>query len=393
VRHAEKNQQFKTFNEKDMKNKILLILSLSLTILNTSAQDIQKPELLNAAKYGDTIRIRELVQKGADINIKDKSNNYSPLMWASIKGNFDAAKLLIENGAELNCLGEYNNSALALAAFAGRIEIVKLLVLKGAEINPENPKYTSPLNSAVNEGHTEVARFLIDNGAVIQPDILSQALQYPDNANPEIIYLLILNGANVNAISSKTFGGTTALIWAVKNNYLDLVKFILEKKPDVNIQNKNQSTALLVATEYSLNEMAVLLISNGADINTFSSRGSALMIASALRNRGLVELLIESGADVNFTPNHYETAFIISVKKNDLEIAKLLIKNGANLDVKSLNGATALMIAVAFCHTEIVKLLIENKADLNVINNNGETALSNTNCAEAYNLLKEAGAR
>jgi hypothetical protein len=38
-------------------------------------------------------------------------------------------------------------------------------------------------------------------------------------------------------------------------------------------------------------------------------------------------------------------------------------------------------------------LLIENKADLNVINNNGETALSNTNCAEAYNLLKEAGAR
>lgn len=358
------------------------------------AQKIQNPELTNAAKMGDTTRMKELIAKDADVNIKDNDyNGYNSLMWASLRGHTNAVKLLIVNGAELNAVDVSNQSALALAAFSGRLEIVKLLVEKGAEINPKNPKAKTALASAVTQGNGDIAKYLLEKGAKMGPDILADALQYPAKAKPDMIQLLILNGANVNAKSSQSLGGTTALIWAVDKDYIDIVKLAIQKKADMNIFDKNGMTALMVAVKQGKVEMTKLLIENGANLNSIGGQGSALMIATEKGNTEFVNLLIEKGADVNLAKQWGETALIIAVEKDNLAMAELLINKGANVDAKKGNGETSLMRAANYCKIDMVKLLISKKADANVIDKNGQTALNKAKCSEVLNLLESTGAR
>lgn len=371
-----------------------IVLFLMFLLSQSLAQKIQNPELTNAAKMGDTTRMKELIAKDADVNIKDKDyNGYNSLMWASLRGHTNAVKLLLSNGVELNALDVSNQSALALASFSGHLEIVKLLVEKGAEINPKNPKAKPALESAVGMGHGDIAKYLLEKGAKINPEILAEALKYPAKAKPEMIQLLILNGANINSKSSQSLGGTTALIWAVDKDHLDIVKLAIQKKADMNIFDKNGMTALMVAVKQEKTEMTKLLIDNGANINSMGGQGSALMIATEKGNTEFVNLLIEKGADVNLAKQYGETALIIAVEKNNTAITELLINKGANVDAKKGNGETSLMRAANYCKIDMVKLLLQKKADVNVIDKQGQTALNRAKCPEVLSLLESTGAR
>ena len=125
--------------------KILLIIAASISVF-CNAQKIQDPELLNAVKNGNVLRVKELIEKGVDVDIKD-SRKINSLMYSASYGYYEIVKLLIETKADLNALDYNNNTALGEACLGGYIEIVKLLIENGALININNNKQNSLKNS------------------------------------------------------------------------------------------------------------------------------------------------------------------------------------------------------------------------------------------------------
>jgi len=53
-------------------------------------------ELLKAAKFGDKDKIKELLEKGADVNARDNEYGYTGLIYTAKRGDLEMGKLLIE---------------------------------------------------------------------------------------------------------------------------------------------------------------------------------------------------------------------------------------------------------------------------------------------------------
>ena len=78
---------------------------LLLAIIATLALVGCTPDLHKAVKDGDADRVRELLDAGADVNVRESSKDrlqYTPLHWAAYLGDREIAELLISRGAELD---------------------------------------------------------------------------------------------------------------------------------------------------------------------------------------------------------------------------------------------------------------------------------------------------
>src|SRR5437867_3371060 len=53
---------------------------------------------------------------------------------------------------------------------------------------------------------------------------------------PDAIEVLLENGAKVN--TTESWGGTTALMWAVSENHPDAVKILIDRGADLNVRSK-----------------------------------------------------------------------------------------------------------------------------------------------------------
>ena len=81
--------------------------------------------------------IEDLIQKGADINVKDGTGE-TPLFRAVFNGEMDAVKVLLKHGADVNQKNDDGYTALMWAAYKGSKDIVQMLLEKGADVNIKN---------------------------------------------------------------------------------------------------------------------------------------------------------------------------------------------------------------------------------------------------------------
>jgi ankyrin repeat protein len=72
--------------------------------------------------------VKQHIAAGSDLNIKDPFGGSSPLITASVFGKEQAAKFLVEAGADINYQNNEGSTALHTAAFFCHPEIVKLLL-------------------------------------------------------------------------------------------------------------------------------------------------------------------------------------------------------------------------------------------------------------------------
>jgi len=92
--------------------------------------------------------IEHLIEKGADVNLKNTSDGWRGLHYAISCGSDDVARLLIEKGAEVNAIADDGTTPLILAAQNDSVFIAKLLLEKGANVNWRDMKKKNAISYA-----------------------------------------------------------------------------------------------------------------------------------------------------------------------------------------------------------------------------------------------------
>ena len=92
---------------KSMVNRAFLAVLLALATIVTLTSYVHAAEegLLDAVKAGDIVAVRRLLERGANVNARDNSQE-TPLHHAAYWGKTEVAALLIQKGAKVNARDE-----------------------------------------------------------------------------------------------------------------------------------------------------------------------------------------------------------------------------------------------------------------------------------------------
>lgn len=132
--------------------------------LTPEEQEKLNRELTNAASVGDTQKVKDLIQKGADVN-SCSLNARTPLMFASYQGHTKTAELLIQKGADVDSRDDRGQTSLIQASFFGRVQVVDLLIQNKADVNAKDNSDWTSLMHAIHGRHSKTKKLLRKHGA------------------------------------------------------------------------------------------------------------------------------------------------------------------------------------------------------------------------------------
>ena len=134
-----------------MKGQLIAIVAAVVLVGTAFADPIH-----DATKAGDIAGVQAELDKGVDVNKKDKAE-MTPLHPAAANGHKEIAELLIDNGADVNAKDRWGMTPLHWAARKGHKEVAELLLTKGADVNAKANDGTTPLDWAIQKSRTETA--------------------------------------------------------------------------------------------------------------------------------------------------------------------------------------------------------------------------------------------
>jgi outer membrane protein assembly factor BamB len=107
------------------------------------------------------------------------------LFEAARSGDVAGIDAALTKGARVDATARYNMTALIFAASNGRFDAVKMLVARGANVNAEDTFYRfTPGDAAAYNGHVDIALFLLQNGWNGADELLLFGVQ---SNNPKIV--------------------------------------------------------------------------------------------------------------------------------------------------------------------------------------------------------------
>ena len=211
--------------------------------------------------------ITEFVSKEGKGTIDEKNTEgQTPLICAIENNKLDVAKILIDNGANINTADNEGESPLISAIWNEHLEMAKTLVDKGANINAADNRGNTPLTileqrDKSTTDYTELLEALkkadenIENLiTAIRPNPkVSQAAQLL-----QVTQLLEDSPGLIN--NTSTDNNTTPLITAAFYKNQDMVALLLEKGADITAQNSDGHNAITAALWIDNNEIASTLV-------------------------------------------------------------------------------------------------------------------------------------
>lgn len=147
----------------------LICLTLPFQLRAQDAQQELNNQLWEAARKGDAVTVKALLNQGADVNAKFRYGA-TALSYAADKGHVEVINILLERGAEVNVRDTfYHSTPLEWATSKGHVSIIKALLDKGAE------GVDDVLKDGARQGKAEIVRLALAKGGV-KPETLSAAL-------------------------------------------------------------------------------------------------------------------------------------------------------------------------------------------------------------------------
>ncbi|MBN2444343.1 MAG: ankyrin repeat domain-containing protein [Spirochaetales bacterium] len=382
--------------------------------------DINKPDargdtpLHKAATGTNTLSVAQfLIDKGASINAKVSSGSdegATPLHRAARSGNLQVARLLVENGADINSDAHFLGTPLIHAAANNQEKMIIFLVTEGADISTKIGRCISSdelvfsyedktiLFWAIKQNRITIIKKLISRGAdvsAIDHEGKTPLHYAAQSGRNKIIPLLMEAGSLVDAKDNDK--GYTPLMCAINGKQEDIAFQLISFHADCTVLDKDNNTILHHAAEQGLNRLVMYLIDNKADVNARAQYGetplhraifwqnektAAMLLLYGARidmpnlmgdyplfyaagiSGNLVQMIIDRGGDVNRKNKEGQTPLHRSAHFNKPGAAICLIENKADIDIPDRTGRTPLYIAAEEGHFEIVKVLVTHGADM-----------------------------
>lgn len=261
----------------------------------------------------------------------DRKGGMTPLLYAARDGRVEEARLLLENGADLELREANQMTPLLMALLNNRLNVAGLLLDFGAAVNVEDFYGRTPLFATVDYRN-------LDMNSKIQDDPQDNGV----NRAPLLLMIkrLLETGADVNArtrewppekkwlyslndVSWVDMTGQTPFIRASLAGDIPVMELLLEYGADPHLTTFESTTALMAAAGV-----------NWTVAQTYTVSDEALLAA--------VKMNIALGADVNAANSMGLTPLLGAANRGSNDIIRYLVSQGARLDVEDAVGRTAL---------------------------------------------------
>lgn len=184
------------------------------------------------------------------------------------------------------------------------------------------------------------------------------------NQKPTSLWQLLLDTVRGKHVSPAT--GPTALLVLLESErewediapseHAPLVKALLEHGAEVNVQDSQGMTSLLLAAYWGQADTLKLLLAHSADVNKPNTRGITPLM-DALDYPNLLSILLTHRADVNARDKDGFTALMYASRDGRMKAVHILLHHHANVNIQNKYGGTALSLAEEGPHAAIVHLL------------------------------------
>lgn len=326
---------------------------------------------------------KKLLQNIASVRLVYESGdpNSSPLYLAS----------LIRDGADINAIDKYGNTALHNTISIDRLDLFQFLMTNNPDVTILNDKNQLALDIANEKGNAEIIY------------TLSVATRYSLSTKLDSDLLLAIrlgfvakvkesidNNANSNTCNSN---GVSALHMASISGNIEIIEYLTKKGAIIDILDLNKATPLHIASLYGNLEAIQYLIDKGANINALDINGITPLhyttISMSPNIYSSMELLIKEGANPNLT-NKTEFNFLykVSYLGKDNIVNSILQKIDNINEIHPESHVSALHAASRNGHTKVVHLLLSAGIDIKLKDINGHSAYYLARNNSFYNLGK-----
>lgn len=322
--------------------------------------------LMYMCEYGDSDAVKLLLEYKADVNVKC-NYGYSTLECA-FKSGFSRVRkciieALLEAGADMYMTKDH---LLVKAIKCEYSEVVELLIKYGYNVNLKNVDEYMPLDYAFlvgdNDVRNDIFKLLLDNGATLDYTCFNLLIEAIINEYDDLVDLLLKYNFNVNR---NNFNNETDLMLDVYEEMEDLIE------NPINLEEHGQAN---IALDYAFEiedgerryKILAGLLKHGADLKL--TKENLLVNSIKMGDVKLTELLLEYGADVN-TKDNYRNSPLENVSEyvKDIDVKynmyKLLFKYGADLSIIRDN---LLLESIYSNYENISLLLLENTKNENI---------------------------
>lgn len=194
-----------------------------------------------------------------------------------------------------------------------------------------------------------------------------------------------------------TINKQKALIVAIITRSIDMVKFLLNCDVNINFEDNNGFTPLMLASMENNYYDSRISSSNELHHTVIVKDKNGFNPMIALNNLSRDDIIrVNNLYKFKFCITYdskYESIFCrqtkYDVNTRRLELVKLLLEKNPNINYQNKKGYTALMYAIVSGHLEIAKLLLQKGSNINLQSKSCKTALV---CA-LYNINKYTGIR
>ena len=339
-----------------------------------------------AIEYGHPEAAKLLVDNGANVNAQFFEHG-TPLMEA-VKYDFsDLVEYLLEHGADVHGKSIYGLTALHVAAKTGNVAIMKRLLAAGADKDAVNAMKQKPIDVAASEGNPPAFRLLL--GLYDKKErnaLLDKALELAFRHTQRNMVLNILEHDETEDDATAVVDDG-ALRQAVLASDAKKVKELVEKGADVNAVDGDGNTILDLAFKLRTGsgssdgmgtkkrDIVNCLIDHDAKLG--KTKPTLFVDRYWMTFDGkLMDYMLKNGADINeeYHPNVRTTMVAILARNRDIPLLKRLIEAGADVNYHK-NGASSPLEFVIERQWDadewnewiaVVKCLLEHGADVNI---------------------------
>ncbi|XP_031477401.1 ankyrin repeat-containing protein At2g01680-like [Nymphaea colorata] len=260
-------------------NLVAAILMLRPTMVGAENWKMETP-IHEACRLGNAGILRLLLDKDRWAACKLNSENETPLLLACRRGHLDVVRMLL--GEPVLQISEFEGSStcLHLAASGGYTEIVRdILKVRPYFASRLDERGRSPLHLSSRKGHigatSELVKFDSDLSLVADKEGWTPLHMAATKGSVHILSEIL--SVSRESMAMLTIAGDSVLHLGVKNNRLDVVKYVVENmdvSEILNLRDRGGNTILHLAVAAKLPQMVKYIVSKTRiDINMVNLDG------------------------------------------------------------------------------------------------------------------------